>query len=258
MSRRLLNLGLIILLGPFLVTFAYRGVLFLLEVFRWETTMWFLIGAGASLLVYFVLLNGKIAFLEHLLHELEHAALAFLFSFQLPSKMEIDPTGSKVAVPAGGGCLTTLAPYYFPLLTMPFLILKALAALAFSLLEISFPTFLAVTLDLLIGATLMFHYVCSIKEYRLAQPDIKEVGFIPSFAVMLFLNLAFLIVSIVVVTGSYADLWAYIKTAALATVDGYKVAYAWVTTRLLPFLGDLIQSLLGRYCETCTPTPMPE
>lgn len=257
MSRRLLNLALIVLLGPLLISFAYRGALFLLDVFILEATQWFLIGAAVSLLGYVLLLNNKITFIEILLHELEHAALAFLFSFQLPSKMEIDPNGtSRVVVPARGGCLTTLAPYYFPLLTLPLLIIKALAVLIFSWLDASFPTFLALVLDLLIGATLMFHYVCSIKEFGEFQDDVKQVGWIPSFGAILFLNLMFLILSITVIIGAYAELWSYLKAAAVASWDSYQAAYEVITTRF-PDLVDLIQSLLDRFGASRTPTPSP-
>jgi hypothetical protein len=258
MGRRLLNLGLIVLLGPALVAFAYHGVRFILSVFTWEAGMWFLAGAGLSLLAYFVLLNGKIAFIEDLLHELEHSLVAFLFSFQLPTQMEIDTTNnSSVNTSTRGGCLTTLAPYYLPLLMLPFLALKAAATLAASWLDVTFPTVLAVSLDVLIGATLAFHYVVTIKEYGDFQTDIQKEGRIASLVMALFLNLAFLIVTMAVVVGAYTELWAYVQTAAAATVEAYKSAYAYVTTRLLPALGDLLDSALAWLYERRNPTPVP-
>jgi hypothetical protein len=258
MGRRLFYLTLVALLGPLLVSFAYEGVLLLVSICTLDATKWFLLGAVLSLSAYVLLLNNNIAFIEHLLHEIEHAALAFFFSFQLPRRMEIDPEqGSEVTVARGGGCLMTLAPYYFPLLTIPFLVLKALAALAFFVLEISFPTVLALALDLLIGATLIFHIMCTVKEFVSDQGDIKKIGFIASLIAVLFLNLMFVILSVVVVTGSYTECLEYIKTAAAATVNAYQTVYEYTKTHVIPALNDLFRSIRDRFCENCSSTPVP-
>lgn len=247
-----------VLLGPFLITYAYEGVRFVLSVFTFDATMWFLLGAVVSVVVYPLLLGNSIGFVEHLLHELEHAAIAFFFTFRLPSRMEIDPNeGSEVRAPGGGGCLTTLAPYYLPLLTLPFLLLKALVVLAVSFLEIDFPNMLKVSLDLFIGATLAFHTTNAIIELTRGQDDIKKVGWLPSLGGLLFMNLLVLVLCIAVVTGSYAELWAYVRTAAAATVDAYRAAYEYVQTQLLPLVGDLTDIVRDELCDGCTPTPVP-
>jgi hypothetical protein len=258
MGRRLVNFTLLVLLGPILFTFAYEGVLFVLSVFTLAAAKWFLLGAGVSLVVHLLLMQDSIRFLEILMHEVEHAAVVFFLTFQLPTRMEINTQGrSVVEVPDRGGCLTTLAPYYLPLLTLPPLLVKALAAPAFSRLGIDFPTLLALVLDVLIGGSLAFHMVTTCKEMRPAQSDLREVGLLNSLVAVLLLNLMFLVLIIAVVTGSYEAYWAYVKDAAGATVGAYQAAYASLTERLLPALGDLVQRVVDWICDRGAPALAP-
>jgi hypothetical protein len=255
MSRRLLNLTLMVLLGPLLVTFAYEGVRFAFSVFTLEATQWFLLGAALTPLPYALLRKKNIAFIEHLLHELEHAAVAFLFSFELPSRMEIDPEkGSKVQTPARGGCLTTLAPYYLPSLTIPFLLIKTLA---FFIWDLTSPSVVAIALDLLIGTTLGFHVASAIRELARGQDDIKKEGWLPSFGGLLFINMIVLILSIAVVTGNYAEVGTCFETAAGSTVDTYKAVYEYIQTDVLPAVGNLVDWVREEFCDGATPTPGP-
>lgn len=243
MIRRLFYFGLLVLLAPLVYAFAYEGVLYLISVFTFDATKWFLLGAAVGLPISLLILNNNTTFIEHLLHELEHAAIAFLFTFQLPRRMEVDPQqGSRVYVPPRGGCLVTLAPYYFPMLTIPFLLLNALTALLFSLLKLPFPALLAAVLDLLIGATLMFHYVSTLRQFRLSQSDIRETGFIASIVGVLFLNLMFLVVSLTVVTGQYAEFLEYLKAAVATMVDAYKAVFEFLKAQLLPALDNSMQT----------------
>ncbi|HSR32334.1 MAG TPA: hypothetical protein VLY63_17365 [Anaerolineae bacterium] len=247
MIRRLVNLAFAVLLAPLFLAFSYEGALFLVSVFTLDSTMWFLLGAALALPLSLLGLSKNIMFIEHLLHELEHAVVAFFFTFQLPRRLEVDPEqGSKVYVPTRGGCLVTLAPYYFPMLTVPFLILKALAALLFSLLKVPFPALLVAVLDLLVGAALMFHYITTLKEFRFSQPDIKKTGLIASIVGVLFLNFMFLVLSIAVVTGSYPEFLDFLKSAVPGTVDAYKAALEFLKARLLPALDDLQETLVGQ------------
>ena len=259
MLIRLFYLALVVLLAPLFFAFAYEGALFLASVFSLDATKWFLIGTAVGFPVSLVVANNSnLLFVTHVLHELEHTFASFLITFQLPKKMEIDTEkGSKVLVPSSGGCLVTLAPYYLALLTIPFLLLKALAALVFSLLGTPLPTFLVVILDALIGATLVFHYVTSLKEFRFSQSDIKKTGYLSSIVGVLFSSFMMLVLSLTVVTGSYAGFLEYLKTAVATTIEAYTAAYAWLMTKLVPFLDNLLQTILGRVCQDCTPTPIP-
>jgi hypothetical protein len=254
----LFNFFLVALLAPAFYAFVYEGVLFLASVFTFEATQWFFGGIVLFLFFYVPFLHGNIGFIEHLLHELEHAALPFLFTLKLPRRMEVDPQEGSVVFVAYGGCaLVALAPYYLPLLTLFFLGLKGLASLALSLLEAPFPQFLAVILDLLIGATLMFHLVCTVQEFRLSQPDIKGTGRIASIIAVLFLSFMFVLLSVAVVTGSYAELVDYGKAALATTQDAYQAVLDFAQTRVLPMVSDWSQTLKDQFCLQCTPTPAP-
>jgi hypothetical protein len=255
MIQRLRNFSFVILLAPALYAFTYEGVMFLASVVTFEATKWFLLGAALSLLVYVLFLNNRIGFIEHLLHEAEHAALAFLLTFRLPERMVINPAErSEVVVPSRGGCITALAPYYLPLLTIPFFLFNAVV---FWLLEPPFLTILDIAFDLLIGATLAFHLVCTVKEYGSFQTDIKTTGYVPSFVGVIFLNFVFVFLSLIVVTGSYSQFLDYAKTAWAATVDSYKWAFEFLMTSVVPTLADLWQAIRELFCATCTPTPTP-
>jgi hypothetical protein len=244
------------LLAPLIYAFMYEAFLFIASVFSFDALKWFLLGLVVFFLFYVVALKGRIDFFEHLVHELEHAAMAFIFTGHLPSKMVIEPEKqSEVQAPAGGGCLRTLAPYYFPLLTIPFLLLKALAALAFQLLKVPFPAFLGVIFDLLIGATLGFHYASLVREFRPSQPDIKKTGLIFSIVTVFCFNVVFLVLTLAVVTGSYAGLVEYFKSAFVRTVDAYKWAYEFLRTNVPPFLEKLYLWLRDLFCPDCAPVP---
>jgi hypothetical protein len=258
MIRRLFNLALVLLLAPALFAFVWEGVFYLLSVITFAAIMWFVLGIGLSVLIYVLLLHGRIGFIEHLLHELEHATLPVLLTFRFPSRMEIDPDqGSNVRISTAGGCLATLAPYYLPLLTLPFLVLKALAYVAFTVLKIPMPSALAAALDLLIGATFMFHFVCTLHEFRFYQPDIKTTGYIGSTIAVLFLNFMFLLLCVAVVTSSYPQLWETVKLALATTVEAYQASYEFLRTYLPPLAKNLFQFVLEVVCPHCTPTPAP-
>ena len=258
MIGKLFNLVLIILLAPALFALVYEGALFVVAVFTIEATLWFLGGIALSLVVYVLFLWGSFDFVEHLLHELEHAALAFLFTLKLPTKMEIEPgKQSKVEAPKGGGCLRTLAPYYLPLLTIPFLLIRALVSFVYSWRDAPLPIFLAGPLDLLIGATWMFHLVCTLKEFRPSQPDIKETGMLASFIAVLFLNVVVVVLIVAVVTGSYTEFLDAIKAIPPATVAAYQAVLGFSKTRVLPIVEGWIQRLRDQFCLQCTPTPRP-
>jgi hypothetical protein len=248
MRHRLFNLAATVLLAPFFAAFAYHGVRLIVAMFTpFERSQWFVAGMALSLFASLVFLQGNIGFVQKLLHELEHAVLAFLFSGQPPVQMTIRTRGdSEVVTANAGGCLRALAPYYLPLLTIPFLLLKALLALVLSLLDTPFPATVSAALDFLIGATLIFHYLTSLREFSLAQPDIQKTGILPSLVAVLFINLSFFVLSLVVVTGSYAAFLDYLKTASQTMFALYADAYEFLVNRGIPALAGLLGEIRER------------
>jgi hypothetical protein len=86
----------------------------------------------------------------------------------------------------------------------------------------------------------MFHLVCTLQEFRLSQPDIKQSGRIASILVVLFLSFMFVLLSVAVVTGSYTELVDYGKAALETTADAYQAVLDYARTRLLPRVADWI------------------
>jgi hypothetical protein len=116
---------------------------------------------------------------------------------------------------------------------------------------------LTAALDLLIGATFVFHLMCSFREFGWFQTDIKKSGLIPSLVAVGFLNFVFFLVCIVVVTSSYPQLWETVKLALATTVEAYQASYEFLRTYLPPLAKNLFQFVLEVVCPHCTPTPAP-
>lgn len=258
MIRVLINFVASIALAPAFFAFVYEGAFFVGSVFSIDATKGFLGGIVLFLLIYVVFLNGNIGFIEHLLHELEHAMLTFLFTRKLPTKMEIDPEkGSKVEGPKGGGCLSALAPYYWPFCTVPFLLVKAVASFYYSWRGGSLSTVVAGALDVAIGATLSFHFVSTCKEFGPFQKDVKTTGRIASVILVAFLNFVFVVLALTVVTGAYSEFVDYLQDAWPTTKAAYQTVFDVIETRVVPVVMPWIQRFKDVFCVDCTPTPTP-
>jgi hypothetical protein len=134
--------------------------------------------------------------------------------------------------------LTALAPYYLPLFTIPFLILKPFV----------YPEWRGLV-DFFIGFTLCFHYVAFLKDFRLKQSDITKTGILFSFAITVFLNVVILVVILCVVINCYSCILDYFKASIVGAVDAYKAALEWVLTEFVPkvkeLLGQIVQRIRG-------------
>ena len=180
-----------VLLAPLIYSFVYVAYLFLVSGVRLDSVIWFICGSLLYALLYLLIfLNGSklrytITFLEHLEHELGHSIIAFMFLrgtrklIANPVKEREDEEASKVEYldSHGPDSLISLAPYYFPVLTVPLLIAEPLAF--FPLHEI---------IDFMIGFTLAFHFVGLLREFGLKQTDVRKHGLIFSSCVMCLLN----------------------------------------------------------------------
>lgn len=208
---KLLRFILLIPFAPLIYAFSYEVLLFLTQI-EWQDTLSFFFGLGAYVLLYALIPAEKMAFLETLEHELTHA-MASLAVLHMPSKLVVDPKarGKRAGVTETIGCfLVVLAPYFLPLFTLPLLLLKPVVP----------PPFDRV-IDFLIGFTLAFHYTRLYNDLRVKQSDITDTGTIFSVVISVFLNLAFLLLILTVVTGSYSALPEYFK----ASIDRAKKAY---------------------------------
>lgn len=224
MQGKILRFILLLVLIPLIYAFSYQAILFFQKI-QLEDILFFLLGMGAYLLVYVIFLKHKIGFIETLVHELTHAVAA-LTIFQMPRKLVVDPDlgGGRAGVVETAGCFwVALAPYFLPLVTLPFL-----------LIEPVIPSPFDKAVDFLIGFTLAFHLLRVFKDLRVKQTDITTTGTIFSAAVLIALNLIFLVIILAVVTGNYSGIWDYIKSSLARTVVAYQETYAAITSLELP------------------------
>ena len=75
---------LAILLAPLFYAFVKEGVAYLAAVFTLDATKWFLLGGGLGSWGHRFRCWAPTASSISLLHELEHAVVAFFFTFRLP------------------------------------------------------------------------------------------------------------------------------------------------------------------------------
>jgi hypothetical protein len=195
---RLFRLLIVILLGPLICSCSVEAFSFLSTNLDFHSLDSFLIGLIGYMLVYGAILFGHgrlyshVQFLMTLRHELTHSVTAMLAGRRIDELVVRNPaarSGEKTTsfvkyLDAGGGSsLISLAPYYFPLLTIPLLPLR------FCVLS-----WAREVVDFLIGFTLAFHYASLVEElfgqrFGLGQTDITRTGVIVSYVLIGFLNL---------------------------------------------------------------------
>jgi hypothetical protein len=230
--RKLFRLLLLIVLAPFVYAFVVEAFVFVRGNITLESIKWFLYGFGPTLLIYAVLSLGKsptILFIEVFRHELAHAAVSTLL-LRPPTHFLVDIRGTGTRAggltgPVGGDFLAVLAPYYLPLFTLPFLLLKPIA-----------PESIQKVIDVLIGVTYAFHLVTGIKDFNWKQPDIKSMGRIFSTVVVILFQIIWLVIILCVVTNNYAGIVSYFKSSVARGLDAYAVVLEAARTKLLPAL----------------------
>lgn len=113
-------------------------------------------------------------------HELTHAIWGF-FTGSKVGKIKVSSNGGYVML-TNPGLFTTLAPYFVPFYTIITVLLKLGISLFFDQTPYT-NIWLAV-----FGATYGFHITYTIKSLSVEQPDIKEYGFIFSYALIILIN----------------------------------------------------------------------
>lgn len=125
-------------------------------------------------------------------HELTHAIWGF-FSGSKVGKMKISNKGGYVML-SDPGLFTTLAPYFIPFYTILTVLLKLLVSLFID--QTPYTTVWLVVF----GITYGFHITYTIKALAVEQPDIKEYGFVFSYALILLINIFLLGVGLAFMT----------------------------------------------------------
>jgi hypothetical protein len=178
-------LGLFLIAAPFLFYGFGKQTLGLLSnsSFNNQRWFWFLAGIAIFFPCLFAakrLFHSGWCYIETLEHELTHLLAGLLF-------LKI-PTGIRVSAHAGGEVRqigfgstgqiwVTLAPYFFPTISVTFLIIAYFARLN-SLLTLG-----------ILGWTTAFHLVTNWSETSFRQPDLQKAGILKTILILPVMNL---------------------------------------------------------------------
>ena len=165
------------------------------NAFKWmflhlKLYMWFFIGVSAYIVLRLIpLLRKNEEWLQVFSHELAHTIVGLLF-FQRIHSFQADENHGVMTHSGNtfGKTFITLAPYYLPIFTFAFLLLRIIGAWKSLFI-----------FDLFIGFTLAFHCLCFIKQTRSYQTDIQNIGYLKAYlfiACALLFNLTIVLLSI--------------------------------------------------------------
>jgi hypothetical protein len=221
----------LILLAPLVYALAREAVAFVTSNVTWQAINWFLIGLGAGAAAYILaeaLHSKSVRFIEVFRHELAHFVVSILLG-KMPESIFVS---NKEAGTLGEvkdvrpWFWVGLAPYYFPVFTIPLLLIKPVV-----------PGVVKDIADLAIGVTLVFQYGAIFRGKFFRQPDVKKTGRMFSFIVTLVLNIVWLVIILCVVTENYAGIITYFKGTVGRTVALYKAIFLFSREEVLPVLG---------------------
>lgn len=231
---------LVILFAPMICACSAEMLLFLASDIDFGLLDWFLIGFVCYALVYGAILYAGGAFQSHLhfirllRHELTHSITTMISGGRVREMLVTNPiekpgTDSYVDALGLGGLISPfvyLSPYYLPLFTIPFLLLRYLVA----------PP-IQQAVEFLIGFTLAFHYTSLIDEllkqrFGLGQTDIRKTGVLLSYVVIGILNL----LSLVIIKAVLQEKWpnADNLTSFITRTQAYYMFVINQVRRLLP------------------------
>ena len=173
-----------------------------------QPQVWFW-GVGGSMVLFSLIFIRQSSFIAILKHELCHNLFAIL-TFR-------KPTGLHVTAGKGGefhhqgktNFLMLLAPYFFPLLSAVMMLVSLLDIRAHGL-------FFG-----LLGATIGFDLITSLKDIHLKQTDLRKYGLFFSWCFILLAVLIFYGMIIAYVTGGY-------NAAGKYFIEGFAQAWARV------------------------------
>lgn len=221
---------LALLLLPLVVAFALEALFMLgAEVTLAEVSL-ITVGFVSYLILYPFVFSRNVHFLEVFEHELGHTVLNLLW-WRTLTEFRVNPEENQSHVKARGNSsfwwLTALAPYYLPLFTLPWLVLRPLFNPAF------YPL-----VDVAIGLTLAFHVVALLKEFGLHQTDIQPYTLPLAFLITLFFNCIFIVLIITFAIERSELFGLYLGRAYLRTVVYYDDSWFLVNELWREFTGS--------------------
>ena len=165
------------------------------------------------------------AFLYAFAHEFTHLVFALL-SGKRVSRFEVARGSGKVAL-SGTNPLITLAPYFFPLLTVVVLILGTLVGWGFGHRQIRWAT------AFFSGLTLCLHVLMTLRAVGASQPDIARGGRIFSLALIFFGGMVFVGGAALAATGGWGAAVSYGKSILAESWGAYAFFFGWMGRILL-------------------------
>jgi hypothetical protein len=213
---------------PLVYAFVYEIFLFIIYNVDFQPVQWFLFGLLCYVLIYPFIKGDNITFIETFEHELGHAVLNLVW-FRSFDEFRVNPEEDKSHVATHGlfniGFLTSLAPYYLPVFTIPLLIFKPF--LSNSIRDV---------IDFLIGFTLGFHYVALFKkEFHRQQTDIKKHTLVFSFLITCLMNAVVLVIILCAVLEDYLLLLNYLDGSITRAIESYKVVFQELQKQMLKY-----------------------
>lgn len=178
-------LALFLIAAPFLFIGFGREFLEIVKDFSLKDSRWFafLIGAVVFLPVHFIaknLFNRIYCYLETLEHELTHLLIGLLF-LKIPVGIRVSAHEGgevrQIGFGSTGQIWVTLAPYFFPTVSLFVLIVAYFANLNNS------------TLLGILGFTTVFHLVSNWGETSFRQPDLQKAGTLKTILILPVMNL---------------------------------------------------------------------
>lgn len=201
-----------ILIIPLLYAFIAQTALFVFEHFTALWSNWFIYGALGYAALYAVVLWAKLGFLETFEHEAAHMIVGYLFFHSIKHFRADWRNWGYVEFDRVPNTIVILAPYFFPVFTVPFLLIKP---------------FMTVTthhfINFFLGLTLAFHLIPVFREFSPRQSDIYRVGLKSAFIIVFVLNCIFIVITMGFALEQYAAVGAYFKEAF---VRAWKI-YLW-------------------------------
>ncbi len=165
----------------------------------------FLAGIFFFTLIWFLYFIRRGNLWSNLEHELTHALFATLFLKKVHSISASRKRGGVIAL-EGGNSIIALSPYFFPLAAVAVLLLKFLVPIRFEIYFI-----------FLLGMSYQFHLINLFREFHAGQSDIRVSGFLFSIVLIVFLNLVFLGIILIGISGDYRQIFHFLKDGFTST-----------------------------------------
>jgi hypothetical protein len=215
-------------LSPLIVALWIQGGIFLISLPDLRALLWFGVGLLGTLLLGLVLRGAVLHFSELATHEMTHALVGFPL-LGAPTKLQVtaDTRGGAGTTTFGNpqeSFLVLIAPYSFPILAMPLLIIK--------FLPFAQTAPASIVIDMLLGAALGFHYVSIWHFLGTTQTDFLRAGAIAGFSIAMTFQLLFLIVALCALMGMPGLIGGYAIAALARTRDYYGFVFAGVSRSL--------------------------